>query len=238
MNVILRNHTLAAIESTDLAALLPHLSECQLERGAVLIRPGDPVVELFFPTTVFLATNVTFSDGRSALTFVTGADGVCGLAPFLAEQPSVWGVEVKSSGGAYRLPACELRRQMEGSPGLRKQLLRLSYDYQAQAAYGVGCAALHGSMSRLASFLLRSADRLGSDELNLTQQDVADFLGQQRTTVNAAAKGLKAVGAIRYNRGTIQITDREALIQEACECYEATKGGHAQGNDESPSQTP
>lgn len=220
---MLRNHTLAALTGSDLAALLSDLSEMQVARGAILTRQGDEVDDLYFPTTAYLANTVTFEDGRSALTFVMGAEGVSGLAPFLAEADSVWGGEVKTGGSVYRLPAAALRRRMNDSPELRRQLLRLSYDYQIQSALGVGCAALHDAVQRLATLLLKSTDRLETDKLELTQQDIGEFLGMQRTTVNAAAKALKAMGAIRYSRGSIHVVDRRALMGQACECYRTGK---------------
>jgi len=155
-----------------------------------------------------------------------GVEGVSGLAAFLAEAPSAWGVEVRSCGEVYRLPATVLRRQVEASPVLRRQLLRLTHDYQAQAAYSVGCASLHGIVSRLANLILTSADRRGDDRLDLTQQDVADFLGMQRTTVNSAANELRAVKAINYSWGVIRIVDRDALTRLACECYQLQEAAH------------
>lgn len=220
---MLRNHTLAAMEPSDLAALLPDLIERHIGRGVVLTGQGDAVEHLYFPTTAYLANTVTFLDGRSALTFVMGREGVAGLAPFLAEETSAWGVEVRSEGGVYQLPVAALRRRLDVSPDLRRQLQRQTYDYQTQAAYGVGCAALHSVTPRLAALVLKSADRLGCDRLDLTQQDIAEFLGMQRTTVNAAARQLKETGAIRYSRGKIRILDRDRLIAGACECYAATR---------------
>ena len=215
-----RNHTLAALQDTDLAALLPHLAQLNVERGAILTDQGGEIENIYFPTTAYLSNAVTFSDGRSAQTFVMGVEGVSGLAAFLAEAPSAWGVEVRSSGEVYQLPASILRSQVEASPALRRQLLRLTHDYQAQAAFSIGCASLHGGVARLANLILTSADRLGDDRLNLTQQDIADFLSIQRTTVNSAANELKAAKAIQYSRGVIRIIDRAALTRMACECYE------------------
>lgn len=75
----------------------------------------------------------------------------------------------------------------------------------------------------MAHFILTSADRRGDDLLHLTQQDVADILGIQRTTVSSAATDLKEAKAIKYSRGVIRIIDREALRRHACECYEFQK---------------
>lgn len=216
---MLRNHTLAALNEADLAALRPHLSERRVHRGEILTDQGADVDSIYFPTTAYLANMVTFHDGRTAQTFIMGVEGVSGLAAFLAEEPCAWGVEVKVEGDVYQLSAAVLRRQLEASPRLLRQLLRRVYDYQTQAAFAVGCASLHSVTSRLALFTLAAADRLDTRELHLTQQDLAALLGVQRTTVNAAAAELRAARAFHYSRGVIRVTDRDVLIHHACECY-------------------
>lgn len=213
------NLTLESLSEADLAVLRPHLVKRQLERGAVLTPQGCEVEHVYFPTTAYISNTVAFRDGRSAQIFVMGVEGVSGLAAFLADEPCAWNIEVRSAGEAYQVSAAVLRRQAAASPHLRLQLLRLAHDYQVQAACSVGCAVLHNTSSRLASFILTSADRGGDDRLHLTQQDVADFLGIQRTTVNAAANELRGVGAIAYARGVMHIVDRAALNRQACECY-------------------
>ncbi len=45
------------------------------------------------------------------------------------------------------------------------------------------------------------------------------MLGVRRTTVTIVARILQSAGMIRYRRGQIQIVDRAALEQSACECY-------------------
>lgn len=220
---MLRNLTLAAMCEADLAFLSPHLTSCRVERGEVLTAQGADVEAVFFPTTAHLANTVTFSDGRWAETFIMGVEGVSALAPFLAGSPCAWAVEVKVSGEAYRVPAAVLSRRVDESPTLRRQLLRLTNDYQSQAAFGVGCAALHGVAPRLARFILAIADRNETDQIALTQQDMAELLGSQRTTVNSAAQELKTAQAIRYSRGRIRIVDRALLARMSCECYELQK---------------
>jgi len=49
------------------------------------------------------------------------------------------------------------------------------------------------------------------------------MLGVRRTTVTIAARLLQSAGLIRYRRGLIQILDRRALEDIACECYAAVR---------------
>lgn len=216
---MLRNRTLAAMNRDDLAALIPHLTECHLSRGEMLTPQGSKVAHVYFPTTARIANTVTFSDGRSAETFVMGVEGVSGLAPFLADVPCAWGVETRAAGVAFRVPAAVLRQRMRRSESLLSLLLRLTNDYQAQAAVGVACAALHAAAPRLARMLLMTAERTSTDQVKLTQEDLGTLLGLQRTTVNEAAIELRNQGAIKYNRGVIQIVDWDRLEAAACECY-------------------
>lgn len=217
---MLRNLTLAAMHPDDLSALRPYLFERDIEAGTVLIGQGDYVETVYFPTTANLSNIVTFQDGRSAETFVMGAEGVAALVPFLADTPCAWSVEGKTAGFVYAAPAKSVRAVTESSPRLMQQLLRLTADYQAQSSLGVACAALHDMTARLARLILMRAERGQTDTLILTQQDMSDMLGCQRTSVNAAAAELKRAKAVKYARGVIRVLDRPLLRRMACECYE------------------
>jgi hypothetical protein len=46
------------------------------------------------------------------------------------------------------------------------------------------------------------------------------MLGVRRTSVTEVAHKFKAAAVINYNRGHIEILDREAMKSAACECYE------------------
>jgi hypothetical protein len=63
-------------------------------------------------------------------------------------------------------------------------------------------------------------DRVGSDELDLTQEFIAQMLGIRRPTVTVVAGLIQKAGLIRYSRGRITILDRQGLQNGACECYD------------------
>src|SRR5262249_19257737 len=80
------------------------------------------------------------------------------------------------------------------------------------------CNALHDLTSRLSRILLLSADRC-ADDIQLSQESLAEMLGVRRSSVTAAAALLRGAGAIDYRRAVIKILDREKLRAMVCECY-------------------
>jgi CRP-like cAMP-binding protein len=62
-------------------------------------------------------------------------------------------------------------------------------------------------------------ERVGVDELPLTQQFLAAMLGARRASVTEALGALERAGAIGDRRGHVRVTDRERLEASACPCY-------------------
>jgi Crp-like helix-turn-helix domain len=65
--------------------------------------------------------------------------------------------------------------------------------------------------------------RLGSDNIELTQEFLSHMLGVRRTSVSLCAHSLQKSGLIRYSRGKIKIVSRKGLEECACECYAAIR---------------
>ena len=95
--------------------------------------------------------------------------------------------------------------------------------YNAQVAQSVGCGQAHALEERLARWILMSHDRVGGDTVQLTQEFLGLMLGVQRPTVTLAATALQNAGLIRYQRGVIDVINREGLEASACECYEKVR---------------
>ena len=70
---------------------------------------------------------------------------------------------------------------------------------------------------------MRCRDLVGSEDLPLTQELIAQMLGVRRTSVSIVANTLQQAGLIRYKRGHIRVLDLDALQESACECYWTVK---------------
>ncbi|MFN3667872.1 MAG: Crp/Fnr family transcriptional regulator [Brevundimonas sp.] len=213
------NRLLASFTADDFSALEPFMTVSTVHRGDVLIEQGVLVKEVHLPLTADLSNRKVLQDGSAVETSAVGPSDVSGLAAFLADEPIAWEVRVQRDGDLIRLPAARLREQVMASQPLMRLLLSLTHAHQARSAQIAVCNAVHPVTARVARVLLATADRTGSPEILITQDELAEQLGAQRTTISAAAVMLKTAGAIRYMRGRVTIRNRAVLQSCACQCY-------------------
>jgi Mn-dependent DtxR family transcriptional regulator len=57
----------------------------------------------------------------------------------------------------------------------------------------------------------------------MTQELIANMLGERRSGVTEAALKLQNAGLIRYSHGHIEALDRPGLKRHVCECYAVVK---------------
>ena len=74
-------------------------------------------------------------------------------------------------------------------------------------------------MERLCCWLLMIHDRVGGNNLSLTQEMIASRVGARRAGITVAAGMLQDMTAIDYRRGQLHISNREVLEHTVCECY-------------------
>lgn len=207
------------LDKGDRDALAPLLTPMEIVTGAALIDQGAPVVTVHFPTTAYL-TNITLTPaGRRLQTALIGAEGMSGLAPFMADVDCAWQVSSPSGGQVLAASADRLRALMDERPGFRRRLLALTHFYQAQANQLAVCNAFHRIEPRVARWILTTEDLTGHRIHDVTQDEIAGYLGVQRTSVVTAFSDLKSAGLIAHRRGWLEIRDRAGLEGRACSCY-------------------
>ena len=124
------------------------------------------------------------------------------------------------AGSAFRIRARDVGSALRACANLEQSLLRYTQELTMQATQVAACNRLHEVDERLARWLLMSQDRLGGDDVPLTQQFLAHMLGTRRASITVAAGVLQKRGLISYNRGKVKIKSRGRLRDASCECYE------------------
>jgi CRP-like cAMP-binding protein len=218
------NRLLRALRPVDRELLEPDFKEVSLSRGAVLFEPGEDVRNAHFPChETIISLLVSMRNGATAETAAIGREGAIGGIVSQGSVPAFTRAVVQIPGPALRLDIGTLNAAKSRSPSLANLFARYADCLLAQILQSVACNALHSIEQRAARWLLGMQDRLGADELPLTQEFFAERLGVQRTYVTRGAGALQSAGLISTQRGRITILDRGRLEQAACECHAAVR---------------
>jgi CRP-like cAMP-binding protein len=219
----LSNHFLQSLSRGDLELLRPHLRDVKLIHSAVLFDAGGEIDRLYFPNTGVISLVVPLAGGDMIEAGMIGRDGVAGTSAALDGAVSLNRAVVQIAGMGSAIDIQPMRAAVAASKPLRVKLYQHDQMLLAQAQQSAACNAKHQIEERLARWLLRTRDLVGSDSIELTQEFLAQMLGVRRTSVTLAASHLQAVNLIKYRRGHIQIMDLDGLEDTSCECYEAVK---------------
>jgi CRP-like cAMP-binding protein len=126
---------------------------------------------------------------------------------------------VSVSGKAIQLEAKVLDRLFVQNEIALKALLKCYRALVTQVSQRCVCNTRHSILERLCCWLLMIHDRVGGENLSLTQEMIASRVGARRAGITVAAGMLQAMHAIEYRRGRLHIADRDVLERTVCECY-------------------
>ncbi len=217
------NRLLAALPAAEYDRLLPRLKAVDLPLGHVLYESGARITHAYFPTSGIVSLLYLMQDGASAEISVIGNDGLVGVALLMGGDATPSRAVVQCAGHAYRLAGAALKEEFERDGPLRPLLLRYNQALFTQIAQTAVCNRYHTLDQQLCRRLLASMDRLGSNEMAMTQELIANMLGVRRQGVTEAARVLQEAGIIRYRHGIITVVDRAALEARVCECYSVVR---------------
>ena len=149
------NRILAALPPDVFATLEPHIEARTLERGLKLHRPGEEILDLYFPVRCLISITVTMRDGRTAEVGVVGSQEMVGVNAFMGGRETTQTEYVVQIGGdAVRIPAGPLRAAFDGDQRVRDVFLRYTQAMIAQISQNTGCSSLHSLEQRYARWLL------------------------------------------------------------------------------------
>jgi CRP-like cAMP-binding protein len=218
------NRLLAALPRDERDRLIRRMDQVTLELGDEVYRATGTIRHVYFPRSGIISQVIDMQDGETVEVGTIGREGLAGLPIFHRVGQSPFRVYCQ-------LPPCVSRRmpvdlfedEIRREGPLRTLLHRYAHARLCTTAQIAACNRLHPIEQRLARWLLTTRDRVGKDELNLTQQILSEMLGVRRPSVSLAAGELQARGLIRCGRGRVTIRDGAKLEAACCECYRAVR---------------
>jgi len=216
----IRNELLLALSSKDRDCIFGQLEQVDLPAHTVLREPGEPMLFGYFIDSGLASIASVLSDGKSVVAGLTGKEGFVGMPLLAGYSSGPTRAVMQVAGSAFRIRAQDCASIPRTCVPLADSLQRYLLELSLQSTQLVACNCLHRVESRLARCLLMAQDRVGSDDVRLTQDTLAQMLGARRASVTVAAGALQEAGLIRYNRGKVTVINRSELETNACECYQ------------------
>jgi CRP-like cAMP-binding protein len=218
------NRLLNALSESERKFLLPFAEMVELETGTVLVESGDDVIYTYFPTSgAMVALILVMHDGAVAEATTIGKEGAIGGIVSAGHKPAFARAMAQLPGACLRVETARLEEAKARSPHLHDLFSRYADALLAQVLQSVVCNALHSLDQRCCRWLLTTRERVGADELDVTQELIAQMLGVQRTTVTRTLGDLARRGLVHQARGRITIRDATKLEATSCECYQAVR---------------
>ena len=217
------NQILRALPAAEHDRLRPLLAPVELEQGAVIYHPGQPVQHLLFVDQGMISVVSTMEDGAIIEIATIGNEGLAGSGVLLGVETTRYRHTVQVAGRGRRMSVSAFASEMPNGRLLRSLLYRYQAAFMTQLMQHVACNGLHSVEQRCCRWLLTTQDRLGAPEFNITHDFLAQMLGVRRASVTEVLRPLQDRGLISARRGRVAILDSTGLVASSCECYRVVR---------------
>ena len=206
----------SALDENELLQLNKITTEVKLEAGGTAFMEGADSTFLFNVVTGAIRLSKSLPDGRRQITGFLFPGDFLGLS---IADTYAYSAEAITNCTLCRFARTNLTNMLEEFPNLEHRLLSLASNELAQAQDHLTILGQKTSTERLATVLLKFAERIGNHdkdslqfELPMNRTDIADYIGLTMETVSRTFSLLRKQGVIETPEfRTIRIPHVEKL---------------------------
>lgn len=213
------NKILAALPQAEYEQLLPNLELVHLPLKQVLYQSSQAFQYAYFPLDSVVSLFNVMEGGQQVEAATVGNEGMIGIPLVLGTTHMPMQAVSQVPGQALRISATAMQTELSQGSVLHSLLLRYTQTLLNQISQTVACSRLHGEEERCCFLLALTQDRVGSNELRLTQEMLSLLVGVRRVDLKAIVTTLERAGLIQVQRGRISVVNRLGLETAACDCY-------------------
>ena len=217
------NQLLALLPQGDRKRVLARCERISLGIKTILYEANGDIPHVYFPLSGMVSLVLNTQEGQTIEVGTIGNEGMVGTPLALVADKSPVEVLIQVAGDLLRMTTKDFLRELKRSSALRDAAQRFAQALMTQISQSVACNRVHPVEERICRWLLMTHDRVGLDDMVLTQQFVSQMLGVRRPSVTVVAGALQKAGLIRYTRGKMTILNRKGLEAGACECYQIVR---------------
>lgn len=220
-----QNNLLRALRPSDFALIATALDVTSFPSQHLLYNPGDHVGTVYFPCGPSLISYlVTSEDGRDVETVSVGREGAVGGIVSRGQLPAYTRMIVQFGGPFAQLRLDMLEAAKNKSASLSALFARYADCMLAQMVQAAACNATHAIEQRAAKWIISAMERTGDAVVPLTQEHLAAMLGVGRSYASRVIQALRREGILQTRRGSLLVTNKDALAAKSCLCNEQVKG--------------
>jgi len=171
--------------------------------GVLLIQSGD------------LRAYLLSEDGREITLFWMAAGETCVLSAscILNNISFELHIDAESQTDALLIPSSIFARLKEQNVYVENFLYKQSAERFSDVMWAMEQLLFMSLDKRLAVFLVDEMARTRREELHLTQEQIARYIGSAREVVSRTLKSFQAEGSIQQSRGVIRVLDKKKLLE-------------------------
>jgi len=206
------------LSEEELEEVAPYVREVHFGRKETIFSEGDPSEWFYILKSGKVKIIKYSSEGKEIILEIISPDVMFGGVAVIRGFPYPASAVAMEESAAYRISRGDLMRLLDRFPNLMHCIAMQLGDRMRESHDTLKNIALERVEARIASLLLKLADKTGIKkkdgiiiDMRLTKQDVADMVGTTVETSIRTFSKLKKQGVVEESEGRIIIRDRAAL---------------------------
>jgi len=208
------NPVFACLADADRAALAARMRPRHFARDEIVFHRDDPAGHVFLIAAGTVKISVPDETGHEVLVALQRGGDVFGELALFDDSPRSATVTAITETAALALTRADFVGVLERNPEAMRKMLALLARMVRRSTGHVEDLVFLDLPGRVAKCLLDIAEASGTDQVDLTQEDLGGFVGATRVSVNRVLADLERRGAITIGRRHIELRDRDLLRRD------------------------
>lgn len=212
----------SALDVEAARALRTTMATVALRKGKVLFNEGDPGDRLYIVTSGKMKLTHASGDGRESLLAVLGPGDMFGELSLFDPGPRASTAIALTDAEVIGLGNLDLNPWLTGRPEVAQALLQALAHRLRHTQEVLSDLVFADVPGRVAKALIELGEKFGSQSStglqvhhDLTQEELAQYVGASRETVNKALADFATRGWIRLETRSVELIDIERLARRA-----------------------
>lgn len=169
--------------------------------GVILVEKGS------------LRVYITSEEGKDITLFRLYENDICMLSASCFSTAITFDVSIdaEEDSGLYLISGPAFAYIAEKNPSIKINALEATINHFSDAMWVIQQILFMSLDKRLAIFLLDEINRIGSNEINLTHEQIAKYIGSAREVVSRVLKYFANDGIVEVHRKGIKVIDKNKL---------------------------